>query len=260
MKQQHSRDKHYKKINLKRRARIAVRKIIYTCFTVLALGIAGFASYNPELANQQFKTYVNQLSSKTGFALRQVEVNEVCHYCTSAKPILKTIQPGTSIFLIDIEDIRSQLEQQSCIKAAKIRRHYPDIIVIEIIEQKPIAIWQNNQQFFYITEEDKIMPIKTLNDIESFIIVTGNNAPSNTSDLISFLELDKEYKDRVISATWIGNRRWNVKLKEGLTVALPEDNPEIAWNKFIKMSKNPTFIEKNYSLVDFRIPDRIYTK
>ena len=43
-----------------------------------------------------------------------------------------------------------------------------------------------------------------------------------------------------------------------MLVKLPEANPEIAWNKFIKIISSTEFKEKNYKSVDLRIQDRIY--
>lgn len=255
-----SREKHYKKIGLKRYLRIVVTKVLYTLFLLAFLGLAGFATYNPDLLNEKFNHYIDEFSSKLGISLKSIIVHESVHYCTSVKPLLEDIEPGISIFLVPIEEIKERLDHLDCTKNVLVRRQYPDSIIIEVEEKKPIAIWQNNQKFYYITEDGQIMSIKTLNDLENFLVITGKNAPINAVDLVGFLEINQSVKSDVVSATWVGDRRWDIKMNTGMIVMLPEENPEIAWNKFTKIISSPSFIDKGYGIVDLRIAGRVYSK
>lgn len=255
-----NRDKHYKKIGIKRYIRIFLRKLFFGTFLVLFLSIAGFATYDPDLFNSKFDHYVNLISNELNFSLNKIEVHESTKYCTSIKPFLANIEPGTSIFLVSITEIKSELEQLDCVNKVMISREYPDTILIEVEEERPVAIWQSERKFYYVNEDGSIMSIRTLQDIERFLIVTGKNAPINAPDLVSFLEINPEIMIEVTSAVWVGDRRWNVRLKDGMTVMLPEKSPEVAWNKFIKMSTHPELKEGKYTIIDLRIDGRVYTK
>lgn len=253
-----NRDKHYKKIGTKRYIRIFVRKLFFLIFLIILISLTSLILYDKEFVVTTFEKHVNDFSKKINFSLKKIELQEQLKYCPSIRNLLDNIKPDTSIFLISISDIKTKLESLDCIGSVGIEREYPDTIKIQVHEKQPIAIWQNEQDFYYITENGSVMSIRKLRNIEKFIVIAGSKAPIHTPDLVSFLALDQELMSEIISAIWVGNRRWNIKLANGMLVKLPEANPEIAWNKFIKIINNTEFKEKNYKSVDLRIQDRIY--
>jgi cell division protein FtsQ len=255
-----TRNKHYKKISIKRYIRIILRRVFLALFLILALIITTLIIYDKELVTNKFYSYVNVLSQKLNLSLNKIEVQESIKYCTTIKPFLSHIEPNTSIFLVSITDIKNQLEQLDCIDNLTIKRQYPDTIKIIVKEKQPIAIWQNEQKFLYITEDGSTMTIRKIEDVDKFIIITGKNAPTNTPDLINFLDINDEIKKSITSAIWVGDRRWNIKINEDTVIMLPENNPEIAWNKYVQFSNQADFKEKNYKLIDLRIDNRIYAK
>lgn len=253
-----NRDKHYKKIGTKRYVRIFLRKLFFSIFLIILISISAVFAYDKELVTNIFNKYVDDISQKLNFSLKKIELEEQLKYCPSIRNLLSDIKPNTSIFLISITDIKTKLESLDCVGSVDIEREYPDTIKIQVNEKQPIAIWQHDQKFYYVTENGSVMSIRKVKDIEKFIVVAGNNAPIHTPDLVSFLGLDQELMSQITSAIWVGNRRWNIKLESGMLIKLPETTPEIAWNKFIKINSNPEFKEKAYKSVDLRIQDRTY--
>lgn len=251
---------HYKKIGMKRGFRIAVQRFFYVLSLLVFLFVAGLASYDNELFSSHLEHYVDQISNKIGFAIKRVELDEPLNYCTSVKPLLQDMKPGMSIFLVPINSLRERLEEIDCVENASIKRVYPDTIDIVIHEKTPIAIWQNNQQFQYVAESGGLMAIKTLKGLDKFIVITGNNAPIHAADLINMLEINNEVQQEVAAATWVGDRRWNITLKNGTIIMLPEEDPEIAWGKFIKLYRSPAFVDQQTKSFDMRIANRVYVK
>jgi cell division protein FtsQ len=71
---------------------------------------------------------------------------------------------------------------------------------------------------------------------------------------------NKELYKQVSSATRVGERRWNIKFSNGLEIMLPEERPEKSWDYVIKLYENKNLFAKGTSVVDLRIPDRLYIK
>ena len=140
MKNYHSRKKYYKKISIRRRTKIFFRKLFYIMFLVLFIGIAGLITYDKDLAKSKFDYYVNALSQELNFSLIRIEVEEPLKYCTSIKQLLTKIKPGTSIFLVSIQDIKDELELLDCVHKITVIRQLPDTITIKVQEKQPIAI------------------------------------------------------------------------------------------------------------------------
>ena len=70
-----------------------------------------------------------------------------------------------------------------------------------------------------------------------------------------------EISSKVFKIERIGNRRWNLILKNNIVVKLPEENENIfnAWNNLNKII-NIHGLDIGLEEIDLRIKDRIYLK
>jgi len=64
----------------------------------------------------------------------------------------------------------------------------------------------------------------------------------------------------VKAAVRVGGRRWNLRLKGGIDVRLPENNTAAAWNRLAKYEKSHQVLERNIRILDLRIPDRLIVR
>jgi len=54
----------------------------------------------------------------------------------------------------------------------------------------------------------------------------------------------------------VGQRRWNLVLLDGQTIALPENSRELALSQAIVLGQAQNLFERDISLIDFRDPNR----
>ncbi len=99
---------------------------------------------------------------------------------------------------IDIKSLSKDLEAIAFVKAARVSRHYPNEIKIDIVERKPIAIINNKKQFL-IDGEAVILPDNN-SFIESALIPV----------LSGFNPADELYPE--------GNETFSVKVKEAVEI------------------------------------------
>jgi cell division protein FtsQ len=64
----------------------------------------------------------------------------------------------------------------------------------------------------------------------------------------------------ISSGTFISGRHWNVQLKNGILIKLPEDNPEKAWAYLTKKQKDSKILESNIKTIDLRIEQKMFVK
>jgi cell division protein FtsQ len=58
----------------------------------------------------------------------------------------------------------------------------------------------------------------------------------------------------------VGQRRWNIHLKGGIDVRLPEDEANNAWARLADYHKSHRVLDKDVTVLDLRIPDRLIVK
>ena len=87
----------------------------------------------------------------------------------------------------------------------------------------------------------------------------GENSIINSKYLIS--KIDRDIKKMIQSAIFIENRRWNIRLKNMITLKLPEKNLEEALENYKKIYSNLSNKDlKDIEIIDLRIPNQAIIK
>lgn len=145
------------------------------------------------------------------------------------------------------------------INQISITRTLPNSLNISISEYEPFALWQNNGQKYVIDKDGNKVPIDNDEEFQHLVILSGNSANVNAKSLFNIFVVNPELSTKIYSATWIGNRRWDIRFENGLLVKLPADNLQEAWHNLIKIYSLQGSLN-NLQVIDLRIAKKIYLK
>jgi cell division protein FtsQ len=67
-------------------------------------------------------------------------------------------------------------------------------------------------------------------------------------------------KPRVEAGVLVGQRRWNLRLKSGVDVKLPETDPQAAIVELLGLQRQSRILEKDVRTLDFRVPGRVFVR
>lgn len=143
------------------------------------------------------------------------------------------------------------------INAVVVSRSIPNILNISVSEYQPFAIWQNEGKKYIIDKDGNTVPFEAAEEFDHMIILSGNSANIHARSLFNIFAVSSDLSVNVYSATWVGNRRWDIRLENGLLIKLPETNISDAWASLIKIYKMPGSIT-GLKMIDLRIKDKIY--
>ena len=88
-------------------------------------------------------------------------------------------------------------------------------------------------------------------------MITGEGAQKAAAEaFILFSALDDKL-DEVRGLVLVGGRRWNIVLKSGQVIMLPEKKPEQAVQKILILDKAEKILSRDIAVFDFRLPYRI---
>jgi cell division protein FtsQ len=253
--------RNYKLLNLKRKVRFWwIRASFALCFVIVFL-FAYLFYFNQSLLPEFIAKKVEKLSQQLGYIVQEIEVVGEDDNCHVADVSMLDKYKGMSTILVSVDDIRKDLESVDCIGQVSVSRVLPSRLRVSIEPRMPIAIWQHKHKFFFIANNGSVLQIRNSKDVSKFIIILGDHAPEKTPELLKLLRSDPELYQKVVSAIWIGDRRWNVIFDNGMELLLPENDYIKAWNKFVELSKNnEAFKSFSYCVVDLRVQNRIYAK
>jgi cell division protein FtsQ len=167
------------------------------------------------------------------------------------------IQPGSPLLGFDEELARKLLENIDWVDQAKVRRVFPNILEIEIVEREPFAIWQNDGRYYVIDRTGAAMGLPVSDYIGRLPLVSGHGAQTAVYELFTQLESHSMLRDRMKAAARVGGRRWTLYFAEGVKVALPEENVEEALSWIERADADYALLSRGIVGVDLRLPNRV---
>ena len=167
------------------------------------------------------------------------------------------IEKDTSIFAYDLTDIQKKVTSLPWVKTATVERRLPDTIYIRLQERVPVALYQKDNKLVLVDGEGAVLTDQNLGQFKSMLVITGEKAPQNASELIGMIDAEADLKSRIQIARWIGNRRWDIELKNGITVRLPEEDAGLAIKRLTEAQKNEKVMDRQVEAIDLRDPLRI---
>lgn len=174
------------------------------------------------------------------------------------------VERGMPILGIDLDAVRERVTALPWVKSARVERHLPDTLFIAIIERRPLALWQRQRSLALVDEEGVVITERGLGRYGSLPIVIGDGAPERAREAIAMLAREPDLLARVRALTWIGDRRWTVRLDDlqggGIDVQLPEANPAAAWSQLAVMERDHGVLKRDVTAVDLRIPNQLIVR
>ena len=170
------------------------------------------------------------------------------------------VSHGENIMALDLKGMRERVEALDWVKSASIGRSMPDILTVRIEEYEPAAIWQVDGRLWLVTRDGQRITDQKLGLFPALPMVVGEGAEQALPD---YLELTMAWPDifaGVESAVRVGERRWDLLMKQGITVRLPEKNVSQALEKFAGLARDEKILDKDILAVDLRLEDKTFIR
>lgn len=197
-----------------------------------------------------------------GFTMRRVEIKGAQRVSRLDIYNAAFDQPSMAMPLIDLEATRARLLRFGWIKEARVHRRLPDTLVIDIVERRPAAIWQHNQQLNLIDADGVVLEPVRVEAMPDLPLVVGADANRHLGLLDQLLAAAPHLRPQVEGARWVGGRRWDIRFNTGELLALPEGEGEAsrAILNFARMDQQTQLLGRGFARFDMRIPGRFIVR
>jgi cell division protein FtsQ len=194
-----------------------------------------------------------------GFRVKSVDIQGLKQMDPRPVYDIALDQKTTAMPLVDVSGIRERLLQFGWVKDARVSRRFPDTLVIDIVERKPAALWQNDEGLSLIDAEGVVLDRVPVSRMPDLPLLVGKGANAQAVPLERLLDKVPALKAQLVSAKWIGQRRWDLSFQSGETVLLPEGEAAAgsALAKFAKMDKSAGLLGRGIIRFDLRIPGKM---
>mgnify|MGYP001386332341 CR=1 FL=1 len=196
--------------------------------------------------------------------LRVTAINIAGANLTDESAILQALNTrvGAPILNFSVSSARERLNALPFVDHASVSRHLSGEIEVTLVERPPYAVWQHHGHFELIDRQGKPVPGQdgSTKDAAAFThlpLVVGEGANVAASGLIDTLLQEPEVRSRVTAAVRVSDRRWNLSLRDGATVLLPESEEAPAIHRLALFQASTRLLDRPVVLIDMRLPDRL---
>jgi cell division protein FtsQ len=200
---------------------------------------------------------------RMGFVVRNIQLTGLKQVDRDTVYRIVSEAHGQDMPLVDLSQLRSQLLQLGWIEDARVSRRLPDTLAIDLVERVPAAVLQRNQQLSLIDAQGHILAAVDAHTMPVQLpLVIGEGAEGHIGALQALIASQAPLKQLIDGATWVGQRRWDLRFQSGETLSLPEGDGEAlkALATFAKKDQEARLLGQGYVRIDMRDPSRMVVR
>jgi len=224
---------------------------------VLAAGTWAVRAGVPETAMAHARAGVLAATADAGLAVASVTVSG--RQRTEDPAILDALgaDRGTPTLAVDPAAARRRLEALPWVHHARVERRFPGRLLVRLHEREPMAVHTAGDGARLLDWRGE--PIRGIDAgrFPGLLRVSGTGAPDATRELLRTLEGQPELADRAVRARRVGQRRWDVRLRNGVRVALPAEGAAAAWTRLARLEREHRLLARDVRRVDLRAAHRV---
>jgi cell division protein FtsQ len=224
-----------------------------------ALGAVGVGLYIADPAGrvQSMMENAAALGEAAGLEVREVILEGRANTPQELVQAALGVRRGDPMLAFSPAEARARLETIAWVESAHVERRLPGTILVRLTERTPFAIWQHQGRFSIIDREGRVVTSDTLDAFGPLPLVVGAGAEKHGGALYDLLAAHRAVLDRTQAMVRVGERRWNLRLHNGMDVLLPEGQEAPALNRLAEMHARHAVLDRPLLAIDMRLPDRM---
>ena len=193
----------------------------------------------------------------SGLAIRQISLSG--HRYASDIDLFEVLNEHTarSLVGIDVKAASDALTELSWVKSADIERKFPDELLVRIEERSPYAVWHVDNQYWLIDKKGGRLAPVTEASFRELAHVSGNGADKKIAGFLDRLNGYPQLRSEISLISRVGDRRWSLTFKSGLTVELPARGEGETIAKLDQLRRDNGILDSGLRSIDLRLADRI---
>ena len=171
--------------------------------------------------------------------------------------VLAGITDHSSLLFLDAARTRARLMMNPWVADATVLKLYPDRLRIEIKEREAFALWQKDRRVSLIAADGTVLETAVPPRFLALPLVVGKGAERGAQDFLALIARYPVIARLTEASVLVAERRWNLRLKDGMEIMLPENDAEQALRILVELDRNRKILSRDILAVDLRLPDRV---
>jgi len=204
-----------------------------------------------------FKDARDSVANSLGFRIGAISLTGSKE--VSRDQILATagVTGRASLLFLDADAARTRLLANPWIADAAVLKLYPDRLQITVKERQAFALWQKDGHVSVIAGDGTVLEPFVEDRYLGLPLVVGREAQHAAKEFLALLDRYPDIRSVLRASILVAERRWNLRLKNGIDVRLPETNVAQALDRLVELDHDKNLLSRDITVVDLRLPDRV---
>jgi cell division protein FtsQ len=204
-----------------------------------------------------FREARDQAANTAGFRITSVALSGNTHVSREQVLAIAGVTGTTSLLFLDVLAVRERLRTNPWIADATVLKLYPGELQVSISERQAFALWQKDRRVSVIAEDGTVLEPFVAPELVPLPLVVGEGAQTRAKAFLALIERYPTIRDQVRASILVGERRWNLRLRNGLDIRLPEADAAAALDRLVALERDNKLTTRDIAAIDLRLPDRV---
>ena len=209
--------------------RLWFKTLLITVFMISSVFLVKKLLYNNIDLNEEIKLLGEESSSfykgLTELSISRVLVKGAQESLKKEITILVENAATEGFSALKAQALREKIQAINKVEKAFVKFSTDGLVIVNVIERKEAVVFFNNDLYEVLDRNGIILSIKrNYQGLSGFPLIVGKDGSRKIKELLLLISEIGSNKSEVLYYEWIGERRWDIHMKNDMVFKLPENN------------------------------------
>jgi len=227
-------------------------------FLIVLIGLFYFSkAENVEILKVSWREFKENTKNRPEFLINFIKIKGANQPLVNEIRLLTGLDLPISSYDVNLHELQNKIELMNAVKNVNISIA-ENIIYIQVQPREPAIYWLNTNGLELLDPDGVSMGI-----VESgrpnldLPLIAGVGASIAIDEALFIYSNSNSFSNEILGLVRIGERRWDIILKNGRKIMLPADGLTKVYKNLIRENKVKKLLSVNFSLLDLRNPNRM---
>ena len=227
-------------------------------FLIVLIGLFYFSkAENVEILKVSWHEFNENTKNRPEFLINFIKIKGANQPLVNEIRLLTGLDLPISSYDVNLHELQNKIELMNAVKNVNISIA-ENIVYIQVQPREPAIYWLNTNGLELLDPDGVSMGI-----VESdrpnldLPLIAGVGASIAIDEALFIYSNSNSFSNEILGLVRIGERRWDIILKNGRKIMLPADGLTKVYKNLIRENKVKKLLSVNFSLLDLRNPNRM---
>ena len=221
------------------------------------LSVVLLTGHRAEALGSAITRFADARMASIGLKLQKVQLVSVSPEASPDVRRALKFEKDQPFALMNLASVQKDVENVGWVKSATVRRQFPGVLIVDVIERPRLAVWQYNGKNTVIDDEGNIIPEAVSTRFPDLPFVVGEGANEAAPAIIELIRQRPALLEKTYALQRVNTRRWNILLKNGAVIKLPALNQEQAMARLDVLMTQQRVLDQGFASIDLLDPDSL---